>query len=144
MGRESEMGSWSKKCCWFVLWSFASSSPTDTTMPPVERDGSRLASGEEVEAEEGTGFLFTASVLGTVILGRVFVACGVGLGGSGEEMSSREGRPRFIILFHFSGESGCRAHCSPLSAIFVYCLLKRGESPNAAVIGGEILRNESN
>ncbi len=69
-------------------------------MPPVERDGTGAVAGEAAEAGEGTGFLFTISGLGTVIFGRVMG--GVGLGGSGEETSRREGRPRFIILLHFS------------------------------------------
>lgn len=72
-----------------------------TTMPPVERDGSLDVAGEAVEAEDGTGFLLTASVLVTVTLGRV-EAC-VEFGGlAEEEMSSRVGRPRSIILPHSS------------------------------------------
>ena len=69
-------------------------------MPPVEREGIRPLAGDAVEAEEGTGFRFTMSGFGTVIFGRVVE--GVGSGGSGEETSRREGRPRFIILLHFS------------------------------------------
>lgn len=91
-------------------------------MPPV--DGIRPVAGEAVEAEEGTGFLFTMSGLGTVIFGRV--VGGVGSGGSEEEMSRREGRPRFIILLHFSFLIS-QAGDLELSAVF------DGEPPNAAV-----------
>ena len=54
-----------KKDCSLGL-SGDSSSPIATTMPPVERDGGPLVAGEAVEAEDGTGFLFTVS-LGTVM-----------------------------------------------------------------------------
>lgn len=62
--------------------------------------------GEVVEADEGTGFLLTGSVLGTETLGR---DAGVGGGGLEEEESRREGRPRSIIVLHFSG-SGSPVH----------------------------------
>ena len=47
-----------------------SASPTGTAIVGAERDESLPATGEAVEAEEGTGFLFTGSVLGTVTVGR--------------------------------------------------------------------------
>ena len=57
------------------MWSSPeSSSATATTIPPVEREGSLAVAGdvvEVVEADEGTGFLLTGSIFGTVTLGRV-------------------------------------------------------------------------
>ena len=102
-----------------------SSSATATTIPPVERDGSLLVAGDAVEAEEGTGFLLTGSFLGAVTLGRadegveVVEEEGGRGGGFWADVSSREGRPRSIILLHFSE---ARVHCSPspLSAIVGY------------------------
>ena len=99
MGLDCEGGSWRKE---FGLGSSVhSSSATATTIPPVERDGCLVVAGEAVEAE-GTGFLLTGSDLGMATLGRVGEEEG---GMVAEEVSSRVGRPRFIILIHFSEHS---------------------------------------
>jgi len=46
-----------------------SSSPIATTIPPVERGGSRCpVAGEAVEAGDGTGFRRTGSALGTAAI----------------------------------------------------------------------------
>jgi len=94
IGRDSEGGSCRKDEG--LGSSLESSSATATTIPPVERDGSLAVAGEEVEAEEGTGFLLTGSVLGTMTL--ECVDGGVEEGGLAAEMSRRVGRPRSIIL----------------------------------------------
>ena len=61
----------------------------------VEKGGSLPVAGERVEAEEGTGFLFTGSFLGTVTLGLV----GGMLVRGFEEISRLVGLPRSIISF---------------------------------------------
>lgn len=128
----------------FVFLSLDSSPPAATAMPGEARGGSRVVAGEAVDAEDGTGFLFTTSDLGTVIFGRVAGGgggAGLGLvfGGSRGEISSREGRPRFIILVHFSGESGRRVRSSLFSQAR-YSILRTTTSgaPNSAVIGARL------